>query len=77
MEFREATDGLFESLDHENLADRLGVSVALIRQARLRHESSGHRSPPKDWRYAVIRLAEERVAHYRKLIGRIRTDGDT
>ncbi len=77
MEFREATDGLFESIGHKYLADRLGVSVALIRQARLRPESSAHRSPPKDWRHAVIRLAEERVAHYRKLIGRIHTEGDS
>ena len=74
MDFREATDGLFDRVDHEDLAKRLGVSVASIRQARLRPEASAHRSPPDDWKYAVIRLAEERVGHYRKLIEKMRAE---
>ena len=67
MDFREATDGLFSRVDHEELAKTLGVSVATIRQARLRPEAGAHRSPPVEWRRAVLKLAEERVRHYRKL----------
>ena len=76
MEFRDATDGLFKRVDHKDLADKLGVSVALIRQARLRTDSEAHRNAPADWRHAVVRLAEERVAHYRKLIEQVRKDRD-
>lgn len=72
MDFKEATDGLFNRVDHEELATRLGVSVATIRQARLKPEAGAHRSPPPEWKDAVIRLAEERVWHYRKLIEEVR-----
>ena len=68
MDFKEATDGLFDRIDHEALAKRLGVSVATIRQARLREEAGAHRAPPSDWKTAVAQLAEERLDHYRKLI---------
>ena len=72
MEFRDATDGLFSKVDHSELADALGVSVASIRQARLKSEASAHRPPPADWQNAVIRLAEERVGHFRRLIKEVR-----
>jgi hypothetical protein len=72
MDFREATDGLFSRVDHEDLAKALGVSVASIRQARLKSDANAHRAPPEDWRHAVIRLAEERVWHYRRLIEALR-----
>jgi hypothetical protein len=72
MNFKEATDGLFDRVDHETLAKKLGVSVASIRQARLKPEAGAHRSPPEDWQSAVIRAAEERVCHYRNLIDRLR-----
>jgi hypothetical protein len=45
MDFKEATDGLFGRVDHDALAKALGVSVASIRQARLRPEAGAHRSP--------------------------------
>jgi hypothetical protein len=72
MDFKRATDGLFKPLSHEELAKALGVSVASIRQARLQPKAAAHRSPPEDWQGAVIRLAEERVWHYRKLIEKLR-----
>jgi hypothetical protein len=72
MNFKEATDGLFDRIDHAELADSLGVSVASIRQARLSPSAQAHREPPKDWEAAVIRLAEKRVWHYRRLIEQIR-----
>jgi hypothetical protein len=72
MNFKEATDGLFERLSHEDLAQALGISVASIRQARLDPKAKAYREPPKDWQGALIQLAEKRVWHYRKLIERVR-----
>lgn len=78
MDFREATDDLCEGIPHEALAKALGVSVATVRQARLKVEAKAHRDPPREWQYTLIRLAEERVWHYRKLIEQLRrTDGAT
>jgi hypothetical protein len=74
MNFREATDSLCVKVDHEDLATALGVSVQAIRQARLYPEAHSHRSPPEDWEHAVIRLAEERVWHYRQLIEKLRQE---
>jgi hypothetical protein len=76
MDFKEATDGLFDRIDHDELAKALGVSVASIRQARLRADASAHRAPPKDWRHAAIHLAETRVWHYRRLIDALRQEAD-
>ena len=72
MNFKTATDRLFSRVDHPDLAKALGVSVASIRQARLRPDALAHRSPPPEWENAVVRLAEERVWHFRKLIEEIR-----
>ena len=72
MTFKKATDRLFSRVDHEDLAKALGVSIASIRQARLSPDALAHRSPPPDWETAVLRLAEERVLHFRKLIEEIR-----
>jgi hypothetical protein len=72
MTFKKATDRLFYRVDHEDLATALKVSVASIRQARLSPDALAHRSPPPDWENAVLRLAEERVLHFRKLIAELR-----
>jgi hypothetical protein len=72
MDFRKATDDLFDRVDHSELAKALGVSISTIRQARLGATANAHRSPPSEWRGAVIRLAEERVHHYERLIAEIR-----
>ncbi len=74
MDFKAATDGLFARVDHEALAKRLGVSVAKIRQARLRPEAGAHRAPPNNWPEAVIRMAESQIMHYRKLIEDVRKE---
>jgi len=71
MDFREATDGLFANVDHEELAKALGVSIASIRQARLRPEAQAHRPPPSNWIDGVRKLATDRVEHYRKLLERL------
>ena len=72
MNFQKATDALFSRVSHSVLADELGVSVAAIRQARLKPEASAHRTPPQNWERAVIRLAEERVGNLRNLIAAVR-----
>jgi hypothetical protein len=60
MTFKEATDLLFGNVTHAELADRIGCSVATIRQARLSPGVHGHRSPPPGWEAAVRTLALER-----------------
>ena len=74
MDFKKATDDLFSRIDHEDLAKRLGVSVASIRQARLSAVAKAHREPPPDWQFAVIRLAEQQIMKHRALIERVRKE---
>jgi hypothetical protein len=72
MTFKEATDGLFGRISHEDLAEALGVSVASIRQARLPETAKAYRHPPPNWEDKIIRLSERRIMHYRQLIDRVR-----
>ena len=74
MSFKEATDSLFCQADHSDLAKALGVSIASIRQARLRPEARAYRAPPKDWPFAVIRLAEQEIMRQRELIEKVRRE---
>jgi hypothetical protein len=73
MIFRDAVDAICDSLSHEDVAKALGVSVQTVRQARLSEDSKAFRTPPKNWKAAIIRLAEARVLHYRKLIDKLKT----
>lgn len=68
MDFKEATESLCSSVSHEELAAALGVSIATVRQARLRTDAKAHRSPPANWESAVIELAQRRVEVFRHLI---------
>jgi hypothetical protein len=72
MDFRETVDELCAPLDHKKVADALGVSLQAVRQARMAEQSSAFRAPPKHWKDTIIRLAERRIMHYRKLIERVR-----
>lgn len=74
MDFRKATDRLCSGLAHEKLAKELGVSVATVRQARLRDDAKAHRGAPEDWERTVISLAEKRIVEYRDLIAELQTD---
>jgi hypothetical protein len=76
MNFREATDQLFNQVDHGALAQKLRVSVASIRQARLKPEAVAHRAPPRAWERAVLNLAEQQIDHYRKLVDALRKEGE-
>jgi hypothetical protein len=74
MDFRTATDGLFEKIDQKELANQLGVSIASIRQARLRPEAAAHRAPPSGWELAVEKLIERRIARNVNLLERLRRE---
>lgn len=69
MDFKTATDHLFNRVTHEELAHELGASVPAIRQARLDDSAHGFRSPPGEWEEAVRKLAEKQIKHYQKLAG--------
>lgn len=75
MNFKDATDALFSGVSHADLAERLGVSVASIRQARLDQGAKAYRSAPNNWEEAVIRIAETQIMRYRKLIDDVRREG--
>jgi hypothetical protein len=72
MDFKNATDELFDRVTHETLASELGVSIPTIRQARLDESANAHRQPPEGWEKAVARLAEERARHYRELVRKLK-----
>ena len=72
MDFKKATDALFDRIDHADLAKALDVSVPLIRQARLDSAATAHRSPPEGWERAVIRLAKERAERLSSLAERLK-----
>jgi hypothetical protein len=74
MNFKASTNALFDRIDHAKLAKALGVSVASIRQARLSPSANAYREPPRNWRSVVIKLAEERVRHYGRLIESLRNN---
>jgi len=57
--------------DHADLAEALGVSAPLIRQARLNSAAAAHRSPPEGWERAVIRLATARAERLSALAERL------
>jgi hypothetical protein len=72
MDFRQATESLCVGVSHGELAKALGVSIATVRQARLRPNAKAHRSPPANWKAAVIRLAEKRTSEFRRLVDSLR-----
>jgi len=72
MNFRDATDQLTDCPSHDDIATAAGASVQSIRQARMDPDSPAYRTPPPNWREAVIRLAEERIERLRQLIEGLR-----
>jgi hypothetical protein len=72
MDFKKATDELFSRVTQDDLAESLGVSVALIRQARLSPAAKAHRSPPEGWEKAATRLATEQAKRFSRLAERLR-----
>ena len=71
VDFRKATDELFNGISHQDLADALGLSVATIRQARLDENAKARRSPPEGWQAVVAKLARKRGAALSALAERL------
>ena len=74
-DFRKATDELFQTVSHEELAKALDCSVAAIRQARLDDTAKAHRKPPEGWQKAVAKLAEGRSGALGRLAARLKSSG--
>jgi len=72
MNFKKASDSLFDQITHAELAETINVSVAAIRQARLSRAAKAYREPPKDWRRGIVLVAQERIARLRWLISRLK-----
>jgi hypothetical protein len=72
MNFKNVTDELFSRIDHDDLAKALRVSVASIRQARLRPDAKAHRSAPPDWEKVALRLAEKQANRLQRLVAAIK-----
>ena len=68
MEFKEASTRLTDGHTLADIAVETGMSEATVRRARLDPGSSAYRSPPPNWKEAIIRLAEERIKSLRELI---------
>ena len=62
MDYKEATDRLFERITAADLAEELGVSQNAVARARLDPTTRDYRPPPAGWRSAITRLAEARAA---------------
>jgi hypothetical protein len=61
MDYKEATDRLFERITAADLAEELGVSQNAVARARLDPSTRDYRPPPIAWKSAVARLASARV----------------
>lgn len=62
MDYKEATDRLFERITAADLAEELGVSQNAVARARLDPSTRDYRPPPAGWQVAVARLAAEHAA---------------
>ena len=67
MDFREGSSRLTECVTLADIATETGMSHQSIMQARLDPSKDGHRSPPTNWRTAIMKLARERAAELVKL----------
>ena len=68
MDFKEATDRLFDGISHDDLAHVLGVSIATIRQGRLAPTAKAYRSAPPSWEDGVKALARKRIRQCETLL---------
>ena len=65
--YRETAGALFTATSHQELADALDCSRALVRAALKEPGTSGVRTPPAGWEMTVRRLLEARADHFTKL----------
>lgn len=71
MDFRAATEALFEKVTVDQLAEELGCSAQSIKQARMSEDADGRRSPPPGWEAAAARLAKRRAERLTRLAERL------
>jgi hypothetical protein len=62
VDYKEATDRLFERITAADLAEELGVSQNAVARARLEPTTRDYRPPAVGWQRAVARLAAKRAA---------------
>lgn len=74
MDFKKATDILFDAVDQGDIATALDVSLASVRQARLSPDASAHRSPPPDWRNGLAKLAKHRARRLLRLVAALQSE---
>jgi hypothetical protein len=67
VNYKEATDRLFERITAEDLAAELGVSQNAVARARLDPTTRGYRPPPPGWEGGAARLAGEFAAELLQL----------
>ena len=67
MDFKNATDRLTACLSHADIAKAAGVSVQLIRQARVDPANPSYRNPPDGWQKVVAQLARQRAKELKAL----------
>jgi hypothetical protein len=67
VDYKRATDRLFERITAEDLAAELSVSQNAIARARLDPATRGYRPPPAGWERAAARLAGEQAARLLQL----------
>ena len=75
MDYKEATDRLFERITAADLAEELGVSQNAIARARLDPTTRDYRPPPEGWAAAAARLASQRAEALLTLRRQLETDG--
>lgn len=75
MDFRVAGERLKDCPSDREIASECGVSVQLIRQARLGEINPSSREPPKGWAGAVARLARRRAAELLELAAELERAG--
>lgn len=74
MNYKEATDRLFERITAADLAEELGVAQNSIARARLDPQTRDYRPAPQRWKIGVLRLAERRAAELLSLAEELRPD---
>lgn len=71
MDYKEATDRLFERITAADLAKELGVSGNAVARARLDPKTRDYRPPPARWQVAVAHLARQRASELLELQARL------
>ena len=77
MDYKQATDRLFERITAADLAEELGASHNAIARARLDPSTRDYRPPPAGWEAAVAQLASERATELLNLKSQLESDVKT